>query len=136
MFELHPQLAKDSVLVVDLPLCQVRLALDANYPWLILVPKHDSARDIIDLSEAQQAQLWLESAHVSKVMREYFAPDKLNIAALGNMVPQLHIHHVARYQTDLAWPAPIWGKCPATSYSAEQLVMLQTDLAQRIERKY
>ncbi|MCT6698925.1 HIT domain-containing protein [Rheinheimera sp. 4Y26] len=116
-FELHPQLAKDSVWLADWPLCQVRLINDKNYPWFLLVPRRSGARDIIDLTSTEQQLLWQESSRLSLLLRQEFEPDKLNVAALGNMVPQLHLHHIARFNTDPAWPAPVWGKCPALPYS-------------------
>ena len=120
-FVLHPQLEKDSEYVIELTLCVVRLINDANYPWLILVPQVANIGEVIDLSDAQQQQLWQESAMVSRVLKHLFTPDKLNVAALGNMVPQLHLHHIVRYQNDVSWPKPIWGQVPSMEYSDEQL---------------
>ena len=126
-FVLHPQLEKDSALVTELVLCSVRLINDANYPWLILVPRIANISDVIDLNAAQQQMLWQESALVSWALKYLFTPDKLNIAALGNMVPQLHLHHIVRYQNDPSWPKPIWGQVPSKAYSSEQL-MHQIDM--------
>tara|TARA_R110002153_G_scaffold6556_24_gene30137 strand:- start:1342 stop:1779 length:438 start_codon:yes stop_codon:yes gene_type:complete len=125
-FVLHPQLTKDSELVTELNLCSVRLIRDGNYPWLILVPRIANISDVIDLSDTHQQILWQESALVSRALKHLFTPDKLNIAALGNMVPQLHLHHIVRYQNDVSWPKPIWGQVPAKAYSDKQL-------AERIE---
>lgn len=121
MFILHPQLANDTVWVSDLELCQVLLMNDANYPWLILVPRIADLREVYQLTTEQRHLLWNESDRVSKVLVQLFNPTKLNIAALGNMVSQLHIHHIARFNTDAAWPAPVWGKLPAQTYMAEVL---------------
>jgi diadenosine tetraphosphate (Ap4A) HIT family hydrolase len=121
MFELHPQLAKDCIVVCDLPLCRVLLANDSQYPWLILVPMKNGIKEIIDLSEQEQQLLWQESAKISRILQSLYSPDKLNVAALGNMVPQLHMHHVARYTNDAAWPAPIWGVKPAVAYGEEKI---------------
>jgi diadenosine tetraphosphate (Ap4A) HIT family hydrolase len=121
MFELHPQLAKDCIVVCDLPLCRVLLTNDKQYPWLILVPMKNGMKEIIDLSDAEQQTLWQESAKISRILQSLFQPDKLNVAALGNMVPQLHMHHIARFKTDAAWPAPIWGMHPAVAYSDEEI---------------
>ncbi|MBK8452611.1 MAG: HIT family protein [Thiofilum sp.] len=121
MFTLHPQLAKDTVWVTDLALCKVLLMNDAQYPWLILVPQLADLREIYELNSEQRQMLWEESDQVSRVLVQVFNPIKLNIAALGNMVPQLHIHHIARFTTDPAWPAPVWGKVPAQSYEATVL---------------
>lgn len=115
-FVLDPQLDRDSVWVTDLPLCTVRLINDMNYPWLILVPKVANISEVIELSEQQQHTLWRESALVSEVITQLFTPDKLNLAALGNMVPQLHLHHIARFKDDLSWPKPIWGQFPVKPY--------------------
>ncbi len=120
-FVLHPQLEKDSELVTELMLCSVRLINDINYPWLILVPQVANISDVIDLSDAQQQTLWQESASVSRALKHLFTPDKLNVAALGNMVPQLHLHHIVRYKNDVSWPKPIWGQVPSKAYSDKQL---------------
>lgn len=121
MFNLHAQLAKDCVFVCDLPLCQVLMLNDSQYPWLILVPRVADIKEIIDLSPTQQQVLWQESAQVSGVLQSLFKGDKLNVAALGNMVPQLHIHHIVRYTSDAAWPKPVWGQVPAIPYEADAL---------------
>jgi diadenosine tetraphosphate (Ap4A) HIT family hydrolase len=94
---------------------------DINYPWLILVPRVEDAKDIIDLSPDDQAQLWRESALVSECLRRLYQPDKLNVAALGNMVAQLHVHHIVRFTDDLAWPKPVWGVTEAKPYGQDQL---------------
>ena len=116
MFELHPQLKKDTVTVGQFELSMVLLSRDANYPWAILVPKRANMREIHHLAEADQIQLIRESSHLSEVMTSLFAPTTMNIAALGNSVPQLHIHHVVRYDGDPAWPGAIWGAGPAKAY--------------------
>ena len=121
MFELHPHLVADTVPVGQFRLSLVRLQKDGNYPWLILVPKRENMREIFHLSEEDQLQLARESSHLSQVMTSVFAPTKMNIAAIGNIVPQLHIHHVARYEGDAAWPASVWGVKEPTSYEPEKL---------------
>jgi diadenosine tetraphosphate (Ap4A) HIT family hydrolase len=123
-FQLHPQLAQDSIWLADWPLCQLRLSLDANYPWFILIPRRDDIREIIDLTAEDQQQLWQESACLSRWLQQQFQGDKLNIAALGNVVPQLHLHHIVRFNTDPAWPAPVWGKVAASTYTESQLELL------------
>ena len=120
MFALHPQLAKDSFKVGDLPLSTVLLCNDASYPWVILVPRRAEIREAFQLSEADQLQLMKESNAVLELMNQHFNADKMNVAALGNQVPQLHIHHIARYQNDDAWPGPIWGAVPNKPYDEEQ----------------
>lgn len=121
-FVLHPQLAQDTHFVTDLPLCRVLLMNESRYPWLILVPRRAGVREIIELSADERTQLWVESDQVSRVLMALFQPDKLNLGALGNLVPQLHLHHIARYQTDAAWPAPVWGKFPPQAYGEAQAV--------------
>ena len=121
-YELHPQLAEDTIPVTELPLCEVRLMDDANHPWLVLVPRIANAIEMIDLDPSQRNALTAEIDAVSRALKELFKPDKLNIAALGNMVPQLHVHVIARYTSDIAWPRPVWGAANARPYSPEQLV--------------
>ncbi len=118
-FELHPQIAADSVPVLDLDLCAVRLMDVAALPWLLLIPRRADLREIIDLSEPDQATLWKEIAITSAVLKTAVHPTKLNIAALGNVVPQLHVHVIARFDNDAAWPKPVWGNLPMTPYTSE-----------------
>ncbi|MBE0350440.1 HIT domain-containing protein [Pseudoalteromonas lipolytica] len=124
-FSLAPELQRDCIELADWPLCKVLLMNDSQYPWFILVPREAGLKEIIDLCETQQVTLLRESAKLSKLLQQVFNPDKLNVAALGNMVPQLHIHHIARFKTDAAWPAPVWGKLPAVPYSDEQITSLK-----------
>lgn len=124
-FTLAPELAKECIELTDWPLCKVLLMNDSQYPWFILVPRQAGLKESIDLSESDQLLLMQESAKLSHLLKDVFTPDKLNVAALGNMVPQLHIHHIARYKTDAAWPAPIWGKHPAVTYTQEQIAQLR-----------
>ncbi len=124
MFELHTRLKTDCIHIGNFPLCQLLLMNDANYPWFILVPQRDGIREIFELSEDDQKQLLWESSHLSKVIAAYFKADKINVAALGNMVPQLHVHHIARFTDDLAWPAPVWGHADARPYKKKQLAGL------------
>ena len=121
MTTLHPQLQKDCIIVGRLKLCHVLLMNDANYPWLILVPDRDDVTEIHQLTEEDQAQLIRESSRVAKMLTDHFNADKINIAALGNVVPQLHIHHIARYRDDAAWPKPVWGQVPIQPYSEETM---------------
>jgi diadenosine tetraphosphate (Ap4A) HIT family hydrolase len=128
---LHPQLAADTVIVGDLPLSRVLLMNDANYPWLILVPRNADLIEMIDLNDAEQAQLMREVTLAARALREITAFHKLNIAALGNMVPQLHVHIIARFHHDAAWPKPVWGVMPARAYEREAL----DNLVQALRRK-
>jgi len=119
MFSLHPQLAKDTHILGSFPLSLLLIAKDANYPWCILVPKREGVREIHHLDEADQQQLLKESSALARGMESVFTPDKMNVAALGNMVSQLHIHHIARFKNDVAWPKPIWGLVPAKAYEPD-----------------
>ena len=120
-FTLHPQLAADCLVLADLPLSRLLLMNESRYPWFILVPRRADLREIHHLPQTEQRQFWHESAWLSTRIEQQFSPDKLNIAALGNMVPQLHIHHIARFQDDAAWPAPVWGKFTPEKYEASEL---------------
>lgn len=131
-FELHAQLAADCIAVADLELCRLLLANDSNYPWTILVPRRTGATETYKLTPADQQLLLKESNALCCAMEALFKPDKLNVAALGNMVPQLHIHHVARLKSDAAWPAPIWGATKAVPYSSKQIQALKQQLTQTI----
>lgn len=115
-WSLHPQLAKDTIEIGDLPLARTLLMNDANYPWLVLVPRRLDAVEIIDLDENQQVQLMNEIAMLARVLKDVTACHKLNIGAIGNLVPQLHVHLVARRRDDAAWPRPVWGTVVARSY--------------------
>jgi len=118
---IHPQLEKDCLLLGCLELSYVLLMKDANYPWLILVPAVEGVSEIYQLSVSQQQQLLAESSFIAENMMAHFQGRKMNIAALGNIVPQLHLHHVVRYEDDPAWPAPVWGKHAAKAYTEAQL---------------
>jgi diadenosine tetraphosphate (Ap4A) HIT family hydrolase len=119
-FQLHPQLQKDCFILGKFELCQVLLMNDCQFPWLILVPQRDGIHEIYELTNDEQILLIQESSYLAKKLAELFNADKLNIAAIGNVVPQLHIHHVVRYENDNAWSAPIWGKFPPIPYSEKE----------------
>ena len=121
-YALHPQLAADTHPVATFDLCELRLMDDANYPWLVLVPRLPDARELIDLMPAQRRVLTDEIDRAARALRDGFRPHKLNVAALGNLVPQLHVHVIARYEQDPAWPSPVWGRVAARPYTPEQLV--------------
>src|SRR5215467_1123471 len=116
-WSLHPQLAQDTVPVGDLPLARVLLAKDANYPWLILVPRLPGLVELIDLEENAQVQLLGEITAAARTLKVITECDKLNIAALGNQVSQLHVHVIARRHSDKAWPKPVWGAASPTAYN-------------------
>jgi len=127
-FSLHPQLAQDTTPVGDLALSRVLLMNDACYPWLILVPRRAGAVEIVDLGDDDQALLTREIAQASHALRAAAACDKLNVAAIGNVVPQLHVHVVARRRDDPAWPRPVWGAAPARPYEPSLRDALMTRL--------
>jgi diadenosine tetraphosphate (Ap4A) HIT family hydrolase len=114
---LHRQLAQDTVPIGDLALSRMLLANDANYPWLILVPRRPGLVELIDLEENAQIQLLAEMDAAARALKTITECDKLNIAALGNQVSQLHVHVIARRHSDAAWPKPVWGVAAATSYN-------------------
>jgi diadenosine tetraphosphate (Ap4A) HIT family hydrolase len=120
-WQLHPQLAQDTVPVGDLPLVRVLASRDANYPWLLLVPRRPGAREVIDLTEHDQQQLTADISTVARALKQATGCHKLNIAAIGNIVPQLHVHVVARRTDDAAWPKPVWGTVPPRAYGAGEL---------------
>jgi len=133
-FHLHPQLAEDTVPVFELALCEVRLMDDANHPWLVLVPRIADVTELIDLDAAQRTLLTAEIDATSRALNSLFKPDKLNIAALGNMVPQLHVHVIARFHNDIAWPRPVWGVANARPYAPEQLVERINSLSEALRQ--
>lgn len=119
-FQLHAQLKQDCFIVGQFELCLVLLLNDSQFPWFILVPQRDNIREIYELQSEDQQLLIQESSYFSQQLATIFKAEKLNVAAIGNIVPQLHVHHIVRYQTDKAWPAPVWGKFAATPYTAQQ----------------
>ena len=136
MFQLAEQLAHDTFKVGDFDLCEVRLMNDARYPWVILVPKREGLTELYQLASDEQIQLTRESNFVAEQMQQGLSADKMNVAALGNIVAQLHIHHIARFHQDEAWPAPVWGKGQAMPYTEQEstavLDALQNLFAQQL----
>ena len=121
MFTLHPQLANDTATLGDLTLCRVLLMNDAQYPWIILVPRRDNLTELYQLNATDRQRYQVESAQLAQQMMTEFSGDKFNVAALGNAVPQLHIHHIVRFKNDAAWPTPVWGVRPVQPYSEQAL---------------
>src|SRR6185436_6875608 len=119
--KLHPTLARDTVEVAQLPLCRVLLMNDRRYPWLVLVPEREGVREIHELPAGDRAALIEEISRVSETLERLVRPDKMNVGALGNIVPQLHVHVVARFAADPAWPGPVWGSGPAVPYDGGEL---------------
>jgi diadenosine tetraphosphate (Ap4A) HIT family hydrolase len=131
-WSLHKQLTQDTIDIGDLPLCRVLVIKDANYPWLLLVPRREGAVEIIDLDEVEQAQLMTEVSRVARALKEITKCDKLNIAALGNVVPQLHVHVIARRTNDAAWPRPVWGVVPPLAHDAGEVQNFISALRRKI----
>lgn len=134
MFELDSRLNNDCHFICDLPLSRALLLNNDQVPWIILVPRIDNIKESIDLSSEHQLQLHHESAFVSNLLRELFSPDKLNVAAIGNLVPQLHVHHIARFKTDPCWPAPVWGNIQPSAYNDKALESLLLQLRSKLSR--
>ncbi len=132
MFSLHPQLAQDTIALGRFELCRLLLMNDSSYPWFVLVPEREHIREIHELGDADRHQLWEESVELSRVLTTLFKPDKLNIAALGNQVPQLHVHHIVRYTHDPAWPHPVWGRLPPKPYYSAEIHKLNTLLSKNL----
>ena len=128
-FTLDPQLEGDSLPIIALDLCTIRLIKDANYPWLVMVPQQSDLVELIDLSVADQHRLMDEISLVSTALQQITGCHKLNVGALGNMVRQLHIHVIARFEGDAAWPGPIWGKVPSIAYNDADSKVLIDKLA-------
>jgi diadenosine tetraphosphate (Ap4A) HIT family hydrolase len=131
-WSLHSRLKDDTIDIGDLPLSRVLVIKDAHYPWLLLVPRRDGAVEIIDLDEVEQAQLMAEVSRVARALKEVTQCDKLNIAALGNLVPQLHVHVIARRTSDAAWPRPVWGVMPPLAHDAEEVQTFISALRRKI----
>ena len=135
MAEIHKQLGKDCLLVGRFSLCHLLFMKDANYPWCILVPDRENISEIHQLKKSDQLQLMRESSALSAALEKTFSADKINIAALGNVVPQLHIHHIVRYRTDKAWPGPVWGAFRKKPYSKKSLQSAVDRLLKGLERE-
>ena len=132
MFELHPKLKEDTIQIGRFPLCLLLLMNDSNFPWFILVPEREGIEEIFQLTQEDQTRLILESSQLSEHLAASFKPDKMNIAALGNMVPQLHLHHIVRYVDDLAWPGPVWGRFAPKPYSLQEIARAKEILGEAL----
>ena len=131
IFSLHPQLEKDCFFIEDWPVSRLVMMDDSRFPWFILVPRIPGARELVDLPETEQIRVLSEINWLSKAMQRAFKPMKLNIAALGNMVPQLHIHVIARFEEDAAWPKPVWSaEGKADAYTKDKKI----DIIQNLKR--
>jgi diadenosine tetraphosphate (Ap4A) HIT family hydrolase len=121
-FQLHPRLKEDCIAIGRFDLCQLLMMNDSQYPWFILVPERADIKEIYQLSKSERHTLTEESSYLAENLATLYEADKMNIAAIGNLVPQLHIHHVVRYQSDKAWPAPVWGRFAAVPYTQQQII--------------
>lgn len=130
MFVLDSRLQQDTLLIGDFPLSRLLLSNDSNYPWFILVPRRADIVEVFELSAEDQLQLWRETTALSQLLKGAFNADKLNVAALGNVVSQLHMHVIVRHRGDIAWPAPVWGKHPAQPYTDSQFSSIKERLRQ------
>jgi diadenosine tetraphosphate (Ap4A) HIT family hydrolase len=130
-FQLHPRLEQDCITVGCFELCRLLMMNDSQYPWFILVPERTGLQEIYQLNKAERELLTEESSYLAENLATLYKADKMNIAAIGNMVPQLHIHHIVRYKSDKAWPAPVWGKFDAVPYSERQM----TDTLTRVKTR-
>lgn len=128
MFQLHERLAADTHNLGRSQLCEILQMNDRTWPWIILVPAVPDIREIYQLGKEQQQRLLEESSTLSQGMMEIFGGDKMNVAALGNMVPQLHLHHIVRFEGDPAWPGPVWGKQPPVPYEDGELEQIKEKL--------
>jgi diadenosine tetraphosphate (Ap4A) HIT family hydrolase len=120
-FQLHPRLRQDCISIGRFDLCQLLMMNDSHYPWLILVPEKAGIQEIYQLAKPEQHTLLEESSYLAENLAALYKADKMNIAAIGNLVPQLHIHHIVRYRSDKAWPDPVWGKFAAVPYTQQQI---------------
>ncbi len=120
-FELHPRLQQDCIFIGRFELCRLLMMNDRHYPWFILVPEIPDIRECYQLAKPQRDLLIEESCYLAENLAWLYHADKMNIAAIGNLVPQLHLHHIVRYQIDNAWPAPVWGFAAASPYTEQQI---------------
>ena len=124
-FQLHDLLQRDAIKLLELPLSTLLLMNDSNFPWFVLVPRVDNIQDIYQLDWQQQQQFLNESSLLSEIVMQIFNGTKMNVAALGNICPQLHVHHIVRFADDIAWPKPVWGAFPMKAYTDNELNLLK-----------
>jgi len=133
-FELDGRVARDSDLIATLDLCQLRIQNDSRWPWLVMVPQRADMTEIFELSEADQAHLSAEVNQVAAALKEITGATKINVGALGNIVRQLHVHVIARFEGDANWPGPIWGYGSAEPYDGEKRQALMNRLMEKLSR--
>lgn len=127
-FSLHPRLIEDTVFVADLKLCRMVIMNDSNYPWFILVPRRNDIKELYQLSKEDRSQLVSETDEIAKKLSNHFQATKMNVAALGNIVSQLHVHVIVRRENDATWPNPIWNGVPFTFYNEKKLATIVADV--------
>lgn len=132
-FEPDARLVEDSYPVTELPLCQLRLMNDTRFPWLVLIPRRHGVSEVFELDEADQQQLWREAGRLGRAFKTLMEADKLNVASLGNLVPQLHLHLVLRREGDAAWPGPVWGQGEAEHYDLDALAAMRDRVLAMVE---
>ncbi|WP_394174373.1 HIT domain-containing protein [Thalassotalea litorea] len=131
-FTLHPDLQRDCVVIASLPLCELLLCNDSQYPWFIMVPRREEISDLHQLDWQDLQQFINESSMVSELLMQEFNGDKMNVAALGNVTPQLHVHHIVRFKKDPVWPKPIWGQLPLKPYQAGEIDKIKASLTPKL----
>jgi len=136
VFEMDTRLQQDCLVLGDFPLCRLLLSKDANYPWFILVPRRAGVSEVFDLSQEDQAQLFKETTDLAQALKGEFKADKMNVATLGNVVSQLHMHVIVRRHGDVAWPAPVWGRVPAGEYAPGQVDAIRQRLRTLLDNDY
>ena len=132
-FVLDAQLQNDCVFLGEMPLCRLLLVNDKQYPWFILVPRRAEVSELYHLSIQDRQLMMAESCDLSAALADGFNATKMNVASLGNMVKQLHVHHIVRYETDIAWPAPVWGKQSSKSYTDEEIELIRKKVTALLE---
>lgn len=133
-FELNELLKRNTIELIDFPLCKLLLMNDSQYPWFVLVPRVNAVEDIYQLEWQDQLQLLNESSMLSEVLMQIFNGKKMNVAALGNVCSQLHVHHIVRFEHDKSWPKPIWGEFPMLAYAPQELERLKEKVVTQIKK--
>jgi len=133
-FELNPRLSADSILIGEFPLTSLLMMNDSQFPWFVLVPRRINIKEAYQLNQSDYSVLWEESFKLSQLIMKHFNGDKLNVAAIGNIVPQFHLHHVIRYENDICWPKPIWGQMPMKSIESDELKNCLSKLVPKLEK--
>ncbi|ACO78077.1 histidine triad (HIT) family protein [Azotobacter vinelandii CA] len=128
MFALDSRLQQDTLPIGDFPLCRLLLMNDAHYPWFVLVPRREEVVELFQLDAEDQRAFWQETTELAETLKDTFGADKMNVAALGNQVAQLHMHVIVRRRDDAAWPTPVWGRHPAKPYTDAQIAAIRDKL--------